>query len=231
MLHRPNPKAGPASPTDTAQRLREFGPLGVIAALAIVASSLAGFLITAILVLAWARHSKTPLRSLGFAPPCPPIGLLLSGLALGVLLKIGVKSIALPLLGAPAVNAPYHYLVGNAAALPWIVTTVLVSASFGEEVFFRGYLFERLGKLIGSGPIATSETIVLSAALFALGHYHDQGIPGVEQALMTGLVLGGLYAWRRQIWLPIMVHAGYDLASIAIIYFNLEEVIARMVLP
>ena len=226
----PATKPDGAQPTDTARRLREFGPLGVVVALAIVASNLAGFIFTAVLVFGWAHYSNTPLRELGFTRPRHPAVMLLAGLGLGVLLKLVLKSVALPLLGAPAINGPYHYLVGNAAALPWLVATALLSASFGEEVFFRGYLFERLGKLIGTGRIAVAATVVLSTALFALEHYHDQGIPGVQQASLTGLVLGALYAWRRQIWLPMVVHAGYDLAAIAIIYLGWEEAVARLVI-
>jgi uncharacterized protein len=211
--------------------LREFGPLGITAVLIIVTSSLAGLPVSAVLVFVWAHYSNTPIRDLGFRPPRHPVATLLAGLALGILLKLALKSIVMPLLAAPAINAPYHYLVGNTAALPWLVATVLVSASFGEEVFFRGYLFERLGTLFGTSRMALAGTVVLSAALFALEHYHDQGLPGVEQALMTGLVLGGIYAWRKQIWLPMTIHAAYDLTAIAIIYFNWEEAVARLVFP
>jgi len=161
--------------------------------------------------------------------PRHPAAALPAGLAVGIALKLVVKSIAMPLLAAPEMNAPYHYLVRNAAALPWLIFTVLASASFGEEVFFRGYLFERFGHLFGGGRIALFATVVISAALFASFHYHDQGLPGVEQASMTGLVLGALYAWRKQLWLPMMVHAGYDLAALAIIYFDWERAVAHLV--
>ncbi len=208
--------------------MRDFGPPGVLAVLAIVASSLAGFIVTAVLILVWAHYSETPLRRLGLGPLPRPAPALL-GFALGVLLKLALKSVAMPLLGAPARNATYHHVVGNAAALPWLIASALISASVCEEIFFRGYLFERLGSLWGTGPLALSGTVVLSTALFALAHYPDQGVPGAEQAVMTGAVLGGLYAWRKQLWLPIVVHAGYDLAAIAIIYFDWEQAVARLV--
>jgi membrane protease YdiL (CAAX protease family) len=67
--------------------------------------------------------------------------------------------------------------------------------------------------------------------LFALAHYPDQGLPGAEQATMTGLALGGLYAWRKEIWLPMIVHAAYDLAAILFIYMGWEEAVARLVFP
>jgi len=216
---------------DTAQRLRQFGPLGVLAMLAIFASSVLGFIVTAILVFVWAHHSNTPLRTLGFKTPPHPTATLLAGIVLGVTLKLGLKSIALPLLGAPAINQTYHYVTGNAAVLPLLIGTVLINAAFGEEVFFRGYLFERLGALLGASRAALFATVVVTSGLFALAHYQDQGLPGVEQASMTGLVLGGIYAWRKEIWLPMVVHAAYDLAAILLIYMGWEEAVARLIFP
>jgi len=216
---------------DTARRLREFGPLGVAAMLAIFASSVLGFAVTAILVLAWARRSNTPLRALGFRKPPHLAATLLLGFALGIALKLVVKSIAMPLLGAPATNQTYHFLVGNAAALPFLIATALINASFGEEVFFRGYLFERLGALLGPSRAALFATVLVTAGLFALAHYPDQGLPGAEQATMTGLTLGGIYAWRKEIWLPMIVHAAYDLAAILFIYMGWEEAVARLIFP
>jgi hypothetical protein len=40
------------------------------------------------------------------------------GLVFGALFKLAMKAVVMPLLGAPAVNAPYHYLAGNAAGTP-----------------------------------------------------------------------------------------------------------------
>jgi len=219
-----------ARTSDTARRLRGFGPLGVLAVLIIVASSVAGFFISALLVLAWARASDTPLGSLGFNAPRRWTLTIAGGIGLGIVLKVVSKAIVMPLLGAPAINATYHYLVGNAGALPWITAAVLINAGFGEEVFFRGYLFERLGALLGPGKAVLTGSVVLSTALFAMAHYHDQGLPGVEQAVLTGLVFGGIYAWRRQIWFLMIAHVAYDLTAIVIIYCNWEEAVARLVI-
>jgi membrane protease YdiL (CAAX protease family) len=149
--------------------------------LAIFASSVLGFIVTAILVFVWARHSNTPLRALGFRKPPHPAATLLAGLALGVTLKLALKSIAMPLLGAPAINQTYHYVVGNVAALPLLIATVLISAAFGEEVFFRGYLFERLGTLLGASRAALFAT-VLSPPDCSPWRITRSGTLGVEQA-------------------------------------------------
>jgi membrane protease YdiL (CAAX protease family) len=220
-----NPDAAPVRMTEAA--LRGFGPLGVLALVLIFASSAAGFIVAAALVLVWARLSNTPLTDLGFTTPNSWVATIAAGVAFGVILKLLLKAVVMPLIGAPAVNTTYQYLVGNTAALPWIVAKVLISAAIGEEFFFRGYLFERMGALFGRGKATTVGTIFLSAALFASAHYADQGIPGVEQATMTGLVLGTVYAWRRQIWLPMFMHAAYDLTAIVLIYRGWEEALAR----
>jgi CAAX protease family protein len=209
-------------------RLQGFGALGLLAILVILAGSIAGPVVAAALVLAWAGLAGIPLRALGFVPPRSWPLTLAGGALFGVVLKFAMKAIVMPLLGAPAVNAAYHYLAGNGAALPGIIVTILVSASFGEEVFFRGYLFERLGRLFGTGKAARAGTILLSAVLFALAHYRGQGLPGVEQAAVTGLVLGGIYAWRGEIGIVMVIHAAFDLTAVALIYWDLEEALAHV---
>jgi membrane protease YdiL (CAAX protease family) len=210
-------------------KLRGFGPAGVLAVLGIVASGLAGFFVAAVFVLVWAHYSETPLTELGLKAPRSWVATVVGGAAFGIVFKIAAKAVVMPLLGAPAINASYHYLAGNADALPGIVAAIVFNAGFGEEVFFRGYLFERMGALFGRGKIALAGTVLLSSALFALAHYHGQGLPGVEQAAMTGLVFGGIYAWRRQLWFVMVAHFAFDLAAIAMIYWSWEEAVAGWV--
>ena len=42
-------------------------------------------------------------------------------------------------------------------------------------------------------------------------------------------MFGGLFAWRKQIWIVMAAHVAYDLAAIALIYANWEEMVAHMV--
>jgi membrane protease YdiL (CAAX protease family) len=220
--------ADPARASGLAERSRGFGALGLTAIVVILAAGFAGMIVSALLVLAWAHLSETPLAELGLAAPRSWPTTVLAGVALGVALKVAVKAIVMPLLGAPAINATYHYLAGNTAALPGIVITVVVSGGIAEEIVFRGYLFERLGKLLGRGKAALAATILLSSALFALAHYADQRLPGVEQATVTGLAFGATYAWRRELGLVMVAHATYDLVAIALIYWNLEVPLAHL---
>ena len=104
-----------------------------------------------------------------------------------------------------------------------------IGAGFGEETVFRGYLFERLGKLFGTGNGAKAAIVLLTATLFALGHYSNEGVVGVGQAAITGLVFGTIFAITGRIWMLMWMHAAYDVAALAIIYWDLEADVAHLV--
>ena len=135
----------------------------------------------------------------------------------------------MPFLGAESVNPAYHYLVGNGAAVMGLIPLMIVTAGFGEETFFRGYLFERFGKLIGSGLVAKVVTVLLTSVFFASLHYSNQGLAGVQQATITGLVFGTIFAFTGRIWTLMCAHAAFDLTAVAIIYWGLESDVAHLV--
>ena len=211
-----------------AARLRGFGPLGVIAVAVIVASQLLAPL-SAVLVLIWAKRSRTPWSEIGYLRPRSWLGELVIGLILGIGFKFLMKAIVMPLLGADSVNQTYHYLVGNSYASLAVVPMMIVTGGFGEETFFRGYLFERFGKLIGHGPGAKALTVLITSVVFASLHYFDQGLPGAQQASITGLVFGTVFAFTRRLWPLMCAHASFDLTAVAIIYAGLESSVAHVV--
>ena len=207
--------------------LRGFGPIGIITIVVILA---AGNLAGAALVLIWASVSGTRWRDLGFVrSPHGAIDLAIA-LVAGVLFKILMKAIVMPLLGLGAVNSTYHNLSGNTAATLLMLLWVIVGGGFGEELIWRGFLFERLGAFLGPRAHAKLVIVVVTSILFALAHYWDQGLPGAVQATMTGLVFGGTYARIRTIWPVMVAHAAFDVAAVLMIYWNLEEPIANLLL-
>lgn len=105
---------------------------------------------------------------------------------------------------------------------------LIVGAGFGEETFFRGYLFERLGKLFGPGRSARITTVLLTSVLFGLAHYSVQGRDGAVQGTITGLVFGTIFAVTGRIWMLMCAHAAFDLTAYAIIYWNLESAVAHL---
>ncbi len=212
-----------------AAALRGFGPLGILAMLVILAGNLVVVPLSAILVLVWAHYSRTPLREIGYVRPRRWVTTLTAGIVFGFVLKLVMKAVVMPLLGADPVNHAYQFLVGNRAALPGAVYAMVIGAGFGEETLFRGYLFERFGTLLGRNAGARTATVLLTAGLFGLAHYADQGLAGVQQATIVGLVFGTIFACTGRIWMLMSAHAAFDLTALAIIYWSLESRVAHLI--
>jgi len=212
-----------------AAELRGFEPLGILAILVILAGNFVVAPLSAVLVLLWAWRSHTPWREIGYVRPGSWIRTIAIGIAFGIAFKFLMKAIVMPLLGAEPINQAYHYLAGNRSALPGMLYAVTLGAGFGEETVFRGYMFERLGKLLGSRVWAKPLIVLLTAAFFASLHYHDQGLAGVQQATITGLVFGTIFAVTGRIWMLMFAHAAFDLTALAIIYWDLESRVAHLV--
>ena len=216
-----------------AEQLRGFGPAGLAAILIVV---LAGTVtlgsvavpLGGLLALAWAKWSATPWAQIGYRAPRSWLGSVAGGIALGIVLKLLMKAVVMPLLGAGPINPAYHYLAGNQALLPAAVWAMLM-AGFGEETVFRGFLFERFGKLFGSDRRARIVIVLVTSLLFALAHFRDQGLAGVEQAIVTGLAFGAMFALTGSLWMSICAHAAFDLTALAIIYLNVEADIAHLI--
>lgn len=212
-----------------AAALRGFGPLGVLAMLIVLAGNVVFTPLTAILVLVWAHVSRTPWKDLGYVRPKSWIAALTVGVIFGSAFKLVMKAVVMPLLGAEPVNHVYHFLAGNPAAIPWALYAMVIGAGFGEETFFRGYMFERLGRLFGKSAGSKFATVILTSTVFALAHYPVQRLAGTEQAAVVGLVFGTIFAKTGRIWMLMCAHAAFDLTAYALIYWNFELPVAHLV--
>jgi len=212
---------------ELAKRLRGFGPLGILSNLIILSGNFLFAPLSAIFVLLWTRLSDTPWREIGYVRPRSWIRTIAVGILFGVTFKFAMKSIVMPLLGAPPVNQAYHWVAGNTAALPFMVYLMIVVAGFGEETLFRGWMFERLGKLFGSSVWAKLAIVLITAGIFAVLHYSDQGVPGAEQAAITGIILGTIFAITGRLIILMIVHAAFDLTALAMIYWDFETAVAH----
>jgi uncharacterized protein len=210
-----------------ARRLRGFGLLGIVAMLIVLGGNFLFTPLSGILVLVWAWISKTSWRDLGSVRPRSWFGTIALGIIFGVTLKFAMKAIVMPLLGAPAVNGPFHYLAHNPAEIPAMVYIIIIGAGFGEEMVFRGWAFERFGKLLGQAWWAKAIAVLLTSAWFGQAHYGLQGIAGVQNATVVGLVLGTVFALTGRLFLLMIAHVAFDLAAYAMIYWDYESAVAH----
>lgn len=210
-----------------AEQLRGFGPIGILAILVVLAGNAIVAPLSAVLAVLWVLWSRTPWREIGYVRPPSWTRSLLVGVAFGITLKFLMKAVVMPLLGADPINQTYHYLVGNTAALPGMLFAVIVGAGWGEETVFRGFMFERLGKLFGTGLATRAVIVLITSILFGLAHYPEQGLAGVQQGAIVGLVFGAIFARTGSIFMLMFAHAAFDVTALAIIYWDLETAVAH----
>jgi hypothetical protein len=126
-------------------------------------------------------------------------------------------------LGLAVGSVLYSLVVGTAAALGVYRvtgqggTSMLllglisegVMPGFMEELLFRGILFRWLEEFAGSWA-----ALVITSALFGLAHILNPGATWFSSfaiAVEAGLLLGGAYMLTRSLWLPIGLHAGWNI--------------------
>jgi membrane protease YdiL (CAAX protease family) len=228
---------GPVSPQranageqkNLAVQLRSFESLGLLGIAIILAGALVNGMVGATLVMLWVVLSKTPWREIGYVRPRNYAATIAGGVAFGAALKLLLKAVVMPLLGTDPINRAYHLLAHNSAPLPGFLLLVVVSAGWGEETFWRGYLFERLGHMFGSSVATKTTVVLLTAVLFGIAHYPGQGRGGVVQAIITGLTFGSIFAYTGRLVFVMIAHAAFDVAAVLIIYFDVEARIAHLV--
>ena len=234
------PEASPAKPRFDdwfARELRGFGPLGILAILVILFSKFEFFAgrsstfvivpLGAVLALVWAWRSGTPWSEIGLGKPKSWVATIGLGILFGCAFKCLMKALVMPLLGGPPVNQAFQFLAANRAAIPFAIFDFVVAAGFGEEMLFRAFMFERLGKLMGKEAAAKTVMVLLTSAWFGAVHYSGQGLAGAEQATIVGLAFGAIFAVTGRIWMLMVAHAAFDLTAYAMIYWGWETRVAH----
>lgn len=92
------------------------------------------------------------------------------------------------------------------------LTIVAILPAFGEELVFRGVLQKQFGELMKS-PVAG---VWISAIIFSLIHLQFEGF---LPRLVLGAILGYLYLWTRNLWIPILAHFFNNGVQVALLYF------------
>lgn len=118
--------------------------------------------------------------------------LLGAGVALGFLLALaGVGYVAQALGVAVPENDKALEIAGSVGL--WGAFALAVGAAFGEEVFFRGFLQERVG-LVGQ------------ALVFMSGHLAYLNVAQLVVTFTLALAFGLVYKWRGSLAAPMVAH-------------------------
>jgi membrane protease YdiL (CAAX protease family) len=84
---------------------------------------------------------------------------------------------------------------------PWVILVMVLRAGIAEEVFYRGYLMERLSRVSRHWAIY----FLLPLVVFALWHYR-QGLGGIILSFCLGAVLAAMYWKKRDLKANIIAH-------------------------
>lgn len=103
---------------------------------------------------------------------------------------------------------------------PWeMVASLVVMAivpAVGEELVFRGIGQQKLIELTGKPALG----IALTALVFSLTHFEIQRFFAI---LLLGAVLGLLFYWTKNLWIPIAAHFLNNGAQVVIAWFNQDK--------
>ncbi|WP_181408363.1 CPBP family intramembrane glutamic endopeptidase [Schumannella sp. 10F1B-5-1] len=188
--------------------------------------------LTALILLAVGSEVGRMLDALRAAPP---VSLLLprldGGLGAGLGIGLSVAFLAGLLLPAvllrgkvdeiPAIGDVQALLPRNRRELGW-GAGMSINAGVMEELLFRlavpTLLFAVLVDALAGSSDGPAALLAAGIAIVLFGALHAyQGWRGAVMATVLGLVFFGLYAVTGMIWVPIVVHALFDLRSMVLL--------------
>ncbi len=180
-----------------------------------------------LILVAWAslrlRHLRW--RDVGLRRPdrwLPFIGLAV-GIGIGYqALDIFAIAPLLQRLTGQAINlSQFGILKGNLLVLIISLFITWTEAAFIEEMFFRGYLYNRLTDIFGTQRLGIIIALLGNAIIFGAGHAY-QGLTGVLDTFLAGVLLTLLYfLGKRNLWLPILTHGIIDTVGFLLIFAGL----------
>lgn len=104
---------------------------------------------------------------------------------------------------------------------PWeMVASLVVMAivpALGEELVFRGIGQQKLIEITGKPALG----VVLTALIFSITHFEIQRFFAI---LLLGGVLGLLFYWTKNLWVPIAAHFLNNGAQVIIAWVNQDKV-------
>lgn len=147
---------------------------------------------------------------LGLSPEYALLGM---GLGVGLLLVLFLIEGLLQrfLKGQEGASDAFFQSFPAATAYLWIFL-LAVQAAVTEELIFRGYLLNLAAEVMPVGG-----AVALQALLFGLSHF-KQGLPGVLQNAIIGLIWGILVVVYNSLLVPIVAHFVGDWLGISLQY-------------
>ena len=179
-----------------------------------------------LLLLGWIslRLRNLRWRTVGFThyrswPVTIAIGIVL-GAALESFQLLVTQPILARLIGKQPDLEDFRTLTGNLKMTLLFIALSWTLAAFGEELFWRGYLLNRVAGVVGRTPIAWFASLLIVSSTFGLAHGY-QGLTGWIEEGIAGAALGLMYLRTgKNLWVPIIAHGLGDTIDMILIFFG-----------
>ena len=156
------------------------------------------------------ERSKNPWWIGRESDPFKTVSLTSGAIVLMLVLAIAFSWITYRFLPVPVED--YEPVPTRSFSLILMLISASVLAPVGEEIYFRGLIFEELGRLWGHLASAFVTSLFFSAA-----HGNLVGFPLL---FLLGLILAGLKSSTRWILPPMVAHSAYNTSVILLAYFG-----------
>lgn len=136
-----------------------------------------------------------------------------AGRGLGAGFLIGVSMIAAT-VAVIALLGGYHVHGFGSLTAPLAVVGIMVAATVTEELIVRGLLLRAIEQRVG-----TWAALLITAPLFGAMHLFNTEATlwgAVAITLEAGGLLAAAYLATRSLWFPIGLHAGWNIAQVAV---------------
>ncbi|MCK8521550.1 CPBP family intramembrane metalloprotease [Aquimarina sp. D1M17] len=125
------------------------------------------------------------------------------------------------LTGQPIDYSAFESYKGNLPAILSLLVYIWLSAAFGEEIVFRGYLMRQFTKFFGSSTISLVLNVLIFGLIFGWLHAY-QGITGQIITGIIGMIMALIFHFRKNdLWFNIAVHGFFDTTALVFIYFGI----------
>jgi CAAX protease family protein len=146
------------------------------------------------------------------------------GVVLGVLTEAFQLLITQPILSRLIGKQPdletFRMLTGNLKMTLLFIALSWTLAAFGEELFWRGYLMNRVADVGGRTRAAWIVSLVIVNMVFGVAHGY-QGLTGLIEEGISGLFLGLMYLRTgKNLSVPIIAHGVADTIDMVLIFFG-----------
>jgi membrane protease YdiL (CAAX protease family) len=146
------------------------------------------------------------------------------GVVLGVLAEAFQLLVTQPILSRLIGKEPdlelFRMLTGNVKMTVLFIALSWTLAAFGEEMFWRGYLMNRVADVGGRTRPAWLFSLVIVNMAFGVAHGY-QGWTGLIEEGISGLLLAWMYLRTgRNLCVPIIAHGVADTIDMILIFFG-----------